>query len=76
MIIDKELRAKLVKHLPDDYQKQGSKATGFSRSMIYKVLHEQVQNQVVLDWLIHAALANKERKAELIRRQAKLAKQL
>lgn len=76
MIITEELRAKLLPHLPDDYQKQGSEATGFSRSMIYKVLHEEQENEKIYDWLIHTALKTKRMKELKEKKRMKITEQL
>lgn len=76
MIIDQELRKKLIEHLPDDYQKQGNEATGFSRSMIYKVLHEGAENDTIYDWLVSTALKAKKKKDQETARRAAIAKQL
>jgi hypothetical protein len=66
MIIDNELREKLVGHLPDDYLKQGSEATGYSRSMIYKVMHDGYENQIIAEWLVTTALKVKNDREQLL----------
>ena len=76
MIIDEELRAKVEPYLPKDYQKKGADQTGFSRSMIYKVLHEGQDNVTVSDWLIHTALKNKRVKERAEKKLSLIAKQL
>jgi hypothetical protein len=56
MIIDIELRAKIAVYLPADYVKQCAEATGYSKSMIHKVMHEEADNTVIAEWLINTAL--------------------
>lgn len=72
MIIDNELREKLAAHLPDDYLKQGSEETGYSRSMIYKVMHEGHKNKTIADWLIETALKVKNEKNALLQKAKQL----
>ncbi len=76
MIIDSELRKKLTRHLPSDYQKQGAKATGFSRSMIYKVLSGLVEQDEIAEWLIHKALQIKNDKDKKRSKLSEIAKEL
>jgi len=76
MIITEELRNKIVLHLPSDYQKQGEDATGYSRSMIYKVLHEGHSNKKIAKWLIHTALKIKAQKEKETKELSAIAKQL
>jgi hypothetical protein len=76
MIITEELRNKILLHLPDDYQKQGSEATGYSKSMVYKVLHEGHSNDAIAEWLTHTALKAKREKEKNQNKLAQIAKQL
>lgn len=76
MIITEELRAKILLHLPDDYQKRGAEALGYSRSMIYKVLHEGNENDEIAEWLFKTSKAEKERKEKVHRSLSKIAEQL
>lgn len=76
MIITEELRNKILLHLPSDYQKQGEDATGYSRSMIYKVLHEGHGNEVIAKWLVHAAVENKKKKEKSQKELSSISKQL
>lgn len=76
MIITEKLRTKILLHLPDDYQKRGHEATGFSRSMIYKVLHEEHENDVIARWLLDTAVEFKKAKEETTKELSSIAKQL
>jgi hypothetical protein len=76
MIITDELRAKILLHLPNDYQSQGSKETGYSRSMIYKVLHEKQDNHIIAKWLINKAKELKLAKEKADHKLSKIALQL
>jgi hypothetical protein len=76
MIITEELRAKILLHLPADYQKQGADATGFSRSMIYKVLHEEQENDTIAEWLIDTAQNIKKQKDKTHKKLSGIAEQL
>lgn len=76
MIITEKVRNKILLHLPDDYQKQGNEATGFSRSMIYKVLYEGHENDTIANWLLRTALEIKKQKEESDKHLSAIAKQL
>lgn len=76
MIITEELRNKILLHLPDDYQKQGNEATGYSKSMIYKVLYEGHENDIIANWLFNTALKIKKEKKEAEKSLSAIAKQL
>jgi hypothetical protein len=76
MIITEELRAKILLHLPKDYQKRGQEATGFSRSMIYKVLHEGQQNDLIAEWLMSTARKIKTERQKSNHKLSKIAQQL
>jgi hypothetical protein len=76
MIIDEELRNKLVEHLPNDYAKRGEESTGYSRSMIYKVLHEEHDNSTIADWLILTAMKEKKAKEKKLGKRDEIIKQL
>jgi hypothetical protein len=76
MIITDELRAKLLLHLPDNYQKQCHEATGYSRAMVNKVMNEGHENDTIYDWLEKTALRNKRIKAAAERRRKQTARQL
>ncbi len=76
MIITEELRAKILLHLPEDYQKQGAEAISYSRSMIYKVLHEGHDNDIIAEWLINTAKEEKARKERKHKSLIKIAEQL
>jgi hypothetical protein len=66
MIIDNELRAKIAVYLPADYVKQCAEDTGYSKSMIHKVMHEEADNTTISEWLIHTALKIKNHQSELL----------
>lgn len=76
MIITEKLRAKILLHLPKDYQKQGEEETGFSRSMIYKVLHEGQDNDMIAEWLINKAHHIKLKKKKRSHKLSRIASQL
>jgi len=76
MIITEEVRTKILLHLPKDYQKQGNLATGYSKAMIYKVLHEGQANEEIAKWLIETAAAEKKKKDKAHKNLARLAEQL
>jgi hypothetical protein len=76
MIITEKVRNKILLHLPKDYQKQGEEETGFSRSMIYKVLHEEQENDTIALWLISKAKVEKELKEQTAHKLSKIAEQL
>jgi hypothetical protein len=67
MIIDIELRAKIAVYLPADYVKQCAEATGYSKSMIHKVMHEEADNSVIAEWLINTALKFKTQQELLLK---------
>lgn len=76
MIITEKLRAKILLHLPSDYQKQGAEVTGYSRSMIYKVLHEGYENDKIATWLLSISKHTKEAREKTDHELSKLAQQL
>lgn len=76
MIITEEVRTKILLHLPKDYQKQGAEATGHSRSMIYKVLHEGQENEKIATWLITTAANAKKLKEKNQKKLSHIAEQL
>ena len=76
MIITEKLRNKILLHLPEDYQKRGNEATGYSRSMIYKVLHEGQENDIIANWLFNTALKIKKEKEQADKTLSAIAKQL
>jgi hypothetical protein len=76
MIITQEVRAKILLHLPKDYQKQGNRATGYSKAMIYKVLHEEQPNEAIAEWLMKAAASEKKKREKAHKNLARLAEQL
>lgn len=76
MIITEEYRNKILLHLPKDYQKQGAEATGYSKAMIYKVLHEEQENEVIATWLITTADAIKKKQEKLKKKLSHIAEQL
>lgn len=76
MIITAELRAKLLSHLPDDYQKQCAESTGYSRPMVNKVMNEEHENDIIYDWLESTALKNKRAKEAAEKKRLERQKQL
>jgi hypothetical protein len=69
MIIDNELRAKIAPFLPADYVKQCAEATGFSKSMVHKVMHDGQENIDIAEWLINTA-AQMKAKQDVLRQTA------
>lgn len=76
MIITEELRAKILLHLPADYLKKGKEETGYSKSMIYKVLHEGHENDTISQWLVATAKTGKVNKEKSHKSIYKIASQL
>ncbi len=76
MTITEELRKRIAPHLPDSFRGIIAKQTGYSESMVSKVLNEGQYNVKIAAALIELAKKTKEEKEKEQERLQRLADQL
>lgn len=76
MTITEELRKRIAPHLPDSFRGIIAKQTGYSESMVSKVLNEEQPNVKIAAALIELAKKTKEEKEKELERLRRLADQL
>jgi hypothetical protein len=76
MTISEEQRKRISMHLPDTFRAIIAEKTGYSQSMVSKVLHNGQPNAVVAEALIELAMKTKLEKEKEHKRLSRLAEQL